>query len=62
MIPIFHTCPTCGLEDVLEVTLPRGRDPQEAGSIDPAACCECGTEFDRADVFDKARDENPEEE
>ena len=57
MIPITHTCPQCGLEDTIKVTLPRGNDPQNAVSIDPAACCCCGTEFNRKQIFELARSE-----
>ena len=61
MITVDHTCAECGLEDTIEVTLPRGRNPENAGSINPAECCACGTEFDRKSFFDAARDLKPED-
>ena len=33
MITVEHTCPNCGLADTIEVTLPRGCNPENAGSI-----------------------------
>ena len=58
MITFEHTCPECGLNDTIEVMLPRHpHDPQEAGSIDPAQCCCCGKEFDRKALYEMAREQ-----
>ena len=60
MITIDYLCPECGLEDIIEVTLPRHpHDPQWAGEINPGECCACGTEFHRASIFEAARDSKP---
>ena len=51
MIHTTYVCP-CGAEFDVEVTLPKGRDPQEAGSVDPSECDQCGEELNRQSFFE----------
>ena len=51
MQPVIHNCSRCENEIIVACYPPKGRDPQEAGTIFPADCPVCGKEVDRWQVF-----------
>ena len=55
MQPVIHNCSRCENEIIVACYPPKGRDPQEAGTIFPADCPVCGGEVDRWQVFAAAR-------
>ena len=61
MQPVIHNCSRCENEIIVACYPPKGRDPQEAGTIFPADCPVCGAELCDAPHVESCNVKDPDE-